>query len=231
MSTLVGSGPWSSLIDIVLNAVNGFFWLLVFGICIGLVPYVFKFTIAVFEFTIIVFKLARMGVEKHPDIVKRTTESLAWPVAWTIFLIAVSLANNTVDLPGRINAIGDKILHLLLIIVLAWGMLRFVGICCDVICDYIGVKMAKNSTLSRKDKLVFRFCEKFVPRGLKTTVWTIAILSILQSVFSLNIASLIIGAAVGGLPALFLVVGGAYGILEGIGKLFDIDPDQDKPTT
>ena len=144
----------------------------------------------------IVIKFAGKGADKISDLAGRIVGSLAVPVAWTIVLTGLSLANAAVSLPGhgKLDAICDKVFYALFIIVLVWGVLRIVG-ACD---DHISAKRAQKPDAGM-DKLV----ADLVRRAAKTVVWAIAILFIAQNLFSLNVTALITGAGVAGLAIAF----------------------------
>ena len=134
------------------------------------------------------------GAAKLSALAGRVVGALAAPVAWTIVLAGLSLGNNAVRFPGKLDAILDKIFYALFIIVIVWGVLRVFG-SCD---DHISAKREKNPD-SGMDKLV----ADLVRRAAKTVVWAIAILFIAQNLFSLNVTALITGAGVAGLAIAF----------------------------
>ena len=142
----------------------------------------------------IVLKFAGKGAAKLSDLVGRIIGSLAAPMAWIFVLAGLSLANNAVDLPGKLDAICDKIFYALFIIVIVWGVVRVVS-ACD---DHISAKRAQKADAGM-DKLV----ADLVRRAAKTVVWAIAILFIAQNLFSLNVTALITGAGVAGLAIAF----------------------------
>ena len=142
----------------------------------------------------IVLKFAGKGAAKLSDLAGRIVGSLAAPMAWIFVLAGLSLGNNAVDLPGKLDAICDKIFYALFIIVIVWGVVRVVS-ACD---DHISAKRAQKAD-SGMDKLV----ADLVRRAAKTVVWAIAILFIAQNLFSLNVTALITGAGVAGLAIAF----------------------------
>ncbi len=142
----------------------------------------------------VVLKVAGKGAAKLSDFAGRIIGSLAAPVAWIFVLAGLSLANNAVDLPGKLDAICDKIFYALFIIVIVWGVVRVVS-ACD---EHISAKRAKTPD-SGMDKLV----GDLVRRAAKTVVWAIAILFIAQNLFALNVTALITGAGVAGLAIAF----------------------------
>ena len=141
-----------------------------------------------------VLKFAGKGAAKLSDLAGRVIGALAAPVAWIFVLAGLSLGNNAVDLPGRLDAICDKIFYALFIIVIVWGVVRVVG-ACD---EHISAKRAQKADAGM-DKLV----ADLVRRAAKTVVWAIAILFIAQNLFSLNVTALITGAGVAGLAIAF----------------------------
>ena len=142
----------------------------------------------------IVLKFAGKGAAKLSDLAGRIVGSLAAPAAWIFVLAGLSLGNNAVDLPGKLDGICDKILYALFIIVIVWGVVRVVS-ACD---EHISAKRAAKND-SGMDKLV----ADLVRRAAKTVVWAIAILFIAQNLFSLNVTALITGAGVAGLAIAF----------------------------
>ena len=142
----------------------------------------------------IVLKFAGKGAAKLSDLAGRIVGSLAAPVAWVLVLAGLSLGNNAVDLPGKLDGICDKILYALFIIVIVWGVMRVFG-ACD---DHISAKRAQKAD-SGMDKLV----ADLMRRAAKTVVWAIAILFIAQNLFALNVTALITGAGVAGLAIAF----------------------------
>ena len=142
----------------------------------------------------LVIKLIGKGAGKLSDLAGRVIGALAAPVAWTITLAGLSLANAAVKFPGKLDAILDKIFYALFIIVIVWGVMRIFG-ACD---DHISTKRAKTP-----DAGMDRLVADLVRRAAKTVVWAIAILFIAQNLFSLNVTALITGAGVAGLAIAF----------------------------
>ena len=142
----------------------------------------------------IVIKLAGKCAARFSALAGRIVDSLTTPVAWIIVLAGLSVANNTVAFNGKLDAIIDKILYALFIIMLVWGVLRIIG----AGFDHISAKRAEKPD-SGMDRLV----TDLVRRAAKTVVWAIAILFIAQNLFSLNVTALITGAGVAGLAIAF----------------------------
>jgi len=143
---------------------------------------------------LIVAQLMRRAAERFSPLSGKVFGALGVPAAWCVFFAGLSWANQMVDLPGNADLLLARILYGLFIIVFVWGAMRVVG----VWDEFFSAKRA-NSPNAGMERLV----GDLIRRAIKTTVWFIAIIFVVQNVFRLNVTALLTGAGVIGLAIAF----------------------------
>ncbi len=119
---------------------------------------------------------------------------LSLPVALLVLLTGLSLANGTVNFPGALDEVLDKLLYALFIIVFVWGIFRIIG-ACD---EHFAARRAKTAN-SGMDRLA----ADLLRRTVKTAVWFFTLIFVAQNLFELNVTALLTGAGVAGLAVAF----------------------------
>ena len=116
------------------------------------------------------------------------------PLALVAAFVGLSVANQAVDLPGRSDLYLDKFFYAMYIIAFVWGALRVVG-ACD---DHFAAKRKAEADAGMK-----RLVADLIRRAVKTVVWIVALIFVVQNIFKFNVTALLTGAGVVGLAIAF----------------------------
>ena len=137
--------------------------------------------------------LSRVARKVSPTA-ETTMRELALPAALVALLTGLSLANKTVDFPGSLDLMLDKIFYAGFILCFVWGALRVIG----AIDGHFAARR-----LARADSGMDRLVSDLVRRSVKTVVWFVAVIFVAQNLFGFNVTALLTGAGVAGLAIAF----------------------------
>ena len=142
----------------------------------------------------VIAPLLRRAAKRFSELAAEIFGCLGTPAAWCAVLIGLSLANQTVKFPRHLDRVLDKLFYSLFVLVFVWGLLRVVGACDRRIA-------AKQE--AKPDSGMKKLVSDLIRRAVKTTVWFVALIFLIQNVFHFNVAALLTGAGVVGLAIAF----------------------------
>ena len=142
----------------------------------------------------VVAQLMRRAAEKISPLAGKICTALGAPAALCTIFAGLSWANQMVDFPGKLDMLLDKVFYGLFILVCVWGALRVGG----AVDEHLAAKRAKDPNAGME-----RLVADLIRRAVKTVVWFIALLFVIQNIFHLNVTALLTGAGVVGLAIAF----------------------------
>ena len=151
-------------------------------------------------FTIVILLSLRhivsRGVSKLSERLGKLIHRLSMHISLLFLLTGLSYSNSLVHFPGQIDRIIDKTFFALFNVVFLAGILSIIN----------AIDKAWSQRFQRKNKESYatsKLMLDLIRRILKTVVWFIAILFILQNVFHVEITPLLTGAGVVGVAIAF----------------------------
>ena len=139
--------------------------------------------------------LLRRAAGKFSPLVAEIFGRLVAPASWCAVFIGLSLANRTVKFRTiRVDRVLDKLFYSLFVLVFVWGVFRVVG-------AFERRFAAKHE--GKPDSGMKQLVADLIRRAVKTVVWFIALIFLIQNVFHFNVTALITGAGVAGLAIAF----------------------------
>ena len=151
-------------------------------------------------FTIVILMSLRhivsRGVSKLSERLGKLIHRLSMHISLLFLLTGLSYSNSLVHFPGQIDRIIDKTFFALFNVVFLAGILSIIN----------AIDKAWSQHFQRKNKESYatsKLMLDLIRRIVKTVVWFIAILFILQNVFHVEITPLLTGAGVVGVAIAF----------------------------
>ena len=139
--------------------------------------------------------LMRRFAKKFSPLTAEIFGRLGAPAAWCAVFIGLSLANRTVKFRTiRVDRVLDKLFYSLFVLVFVWGVLRVAGA--------FEQRLAARQA-GKPDSGMKQLVADLIRRAVKTVVWFIALIFLIQNVFRFNVAALLTGAGVVGLAIAF----------------------------
>ena len=139
--------------------------------------------------------LLRRAAGKFSPLMAEIFGRLGAPASWCAVFIGLSLANRTVKFRTiRVDRVLDKLFYSLFVLVFVWGVFRVVG-------AFERRFAARHE--GKPDSGMKQLVADLIRRAVKTVVWFIALIFLIQNVFHFNVTALITGAGVAGLAIAF----------------------------
>ncbi len=136
------------------------------------------------------------GAAKLSEGLGKFIHKLSMHIALLFLFTGLSYSNSLIDFPGHIDQIIDKIFFALFILIFLAGILNFINAIDNVWSQRF---RRRNQETYATSKLMLDLLRRLI----KTVVWFIAILFILQNLFHVEITPLITGAGVVGVAVAF----------------------------
>ena len=139
--------------------------------------------------------LMRRAAKKFSPLMAEIFGRLGAPAAWCAVFIGLSLANRTVKFRTiRVDLVLGKLFYSLFILVFVWGVLRVMGA--------FEQRLAARHA-GQPDSGMKQLVADLIRRAVKTVVWFIALIFVVQNIFDFNVTALLTGAGVVGLAIAF----------------------------